>query len=113
MERSESAFPSFARPGSCGYAGRPRVETPVRKVHLLPNLLTLANSFCGLLAICKGIDALQAVSPDRFYANLETSCWLIFAGMLFDAVDGKVARMVGGGSAFGAQLDSFSDMLTF
>ncbi len=85
----------------------------MRKVHLLPNLLTLANSFCGLLAICKGIDALQATDPDRFYANLETSCWLIFAGMLFDALDGKVARMVGGGSAFGAQLDSFSDMLTF
>jgi CDP-diacylglycerol--serine O-phosphatidyltransferase len=85
----------------------------VRKVHLLPNLLTLANSFCGLLAIFKGIDAMQAVDPDRFYSSLETSCWLIFAGMLFDAVDGKVARMVGGGSAFGAQLDSFSDMLTF
>jgi CDP-diacylglycerol---serine O-phosphatidyltransferase len=33
--------------------------------------------------------------------------------MLFDAFDGKVARMVGGGSAFGAQLDSFSDLLTF
>lgn len=85
----------------------------MRKVHLLPNLLTLANSFCGLLAICKGIDALRAVDPERFYGSLETACWLIFAGMLFDAVDGKVARMVGGGSAFGAQLDSFSDMLTF
>jgi phosphatidylserine synthase len=46
----------------------------VRKVHLLPNLLTLANSFCGLLAICKGIDALQA-TPDRFYANLATARW--------------------------------------
>jgi CDP-diacylglycerol--serine O-phosphatidyltransferase len=33
--------------------------------------------------------------------------------MLFDAVDGKVARMVGGASSFGAQLDSFSDMITF
>jgi phosphatidylserine synthase len=33
--------------------------------------------------------------------------------MLFDAVDGKVARMVGGSSSFGAQLDSFSDLITF
>ncbi|MBL8859988.1 MAG: CDP-alcohol phosphatidyltransferase family protein [Planctomycetes bacterium] len=90
----------------------PRVSV-VRKVHLLPNLLTLANSFCGLLAICKAIDAQQATDLGRFYANLEASCWLIFAGMIFDAVDGKVARMVGGSSAFGAQLDSFSDMLTF
>ncbi len=87
----------------------------MRKIHLLPNLLTLANAFCGLLAICKGIDALAYadLDPLRFYQNLSTACWLIYVGMLFDAFDGKVARMVGGGSAFGAQLDSFSDMLTF
>jgi hypothetical protein len=36
----------------------------MRKVHLLPNLLTLANAFCGLLAICKGIDALQVGLTD-------------------------------------------------
>lgn len=86
----------------------------MRKIHLLPNLLTLANAFCGLLAICKGVDALAAgAGADHFYAHMETACWLIFAGMVFDAVDGKVARMVGGASDFGAQLDSFSDMLTF
>jgi CDP-diacylglycerol--serine O-phosphatidyltransferase len=87
----------------------------MRKVHLLPNLLTLANAFCGLLAICKAIDALQfgASDPSRFYANMETACLLVFIGMIADALDGKVARMVGGASNFGAQLDSFSDMLTF
>jgi len=87
----------------------------MRKIHILPNLLTLSNSFCGLLAICKGIDALNFShdSPERFYHNMQTACWLVFLGMIFDAVDGKVARMVGGSSAFGAQLDSFSDMLTF
>lgn len=88
---------------------------PVRKVHLLPNLLTLGNSFCGLLAIAKGIDALVLSQGDSalFYSKMSTACWLIFAGMLFDAFDGKVARMVGASSQFGAQLDSFSDMLTF
>jgi CDP-diacylglycerol--serine O-phosphatidyltransferase len=87
----------------------------VRKIYLLPNLLTLANSFCGLLAICKGIDALAPApsDPGHFYHHMETACWLVFLGMIFDALDGKVARMVGGASAFGAQLDSFSDMLTF
>jgi CDP-diacylglycerol--serine O-phosphatidyltransferase len=87
----------------------------VRRIHLLPNLLTLANAFCGLLALMKGIDALAfsgAEAPD-FYAKIATACWLVFLGMLFDAVDGKVARMVGGASSFGAQLDSFSDMITF
>ena len=86
----------------------------MRKVHLLPNLLTLANAFCGLLAICKGIDALAlSDGGGTFYAKMEAACWLVFLGMAFDAVDGKVARMVGGSSNFGAQLDSFSDMLTF
>jgi CDP-diacylglycerol---serine O-phosphatidyltransferase len=87
----------------------------MRKIHILPNLLTLANAFCGLLAIAKGIDALVLSSgdPESFHSKLETACWLVFLGMVFDAVDGKVARMVGGASNFGAQLDSFSDMLTF
>ncbi len=87
----------------------------MRKIHLLPNLLTLGNSFCGLLAIAKGIDALSfsQADPALFFTKMESACWLIFVGMLFDALDGKVARMVGGSSAFGAQLDSFSDMLTF
>ena len=87
----------------------------MRRIHLLPNLLTLANAFCGLLALMKGIDALAfsgAEGPD-FYAKIATACWLVFLGMLLDAVDGKVARMVGGASSFGAQLDSFSDMITF
>lgn len=87
----------------------------MRKIHLLPNLLTLANSFCGLLAIAKGIDALALAQGDNslFYSKMESACWLVFLGMIFDAFDGKVARMVGGSSEFGAQLDSFSDMLTF
>jgi CDP-diacylglycerol--serine O-phosphatidyltransferase len=87
----------------------------MRKIHILPNLLTLANAFCGLLAIAKGIDALvlSSTDPESFHSKLETACWLVFLGMVFDAVDGKVARMVGGASNFGAQLDSFSDMLTF
>ncbi len=87
----------------------------MRKIHLLPNLLTLANALCGLLAICKGVDALAYSddAPLRFYQNLSTAAWLIYLGMVFDALDGKVARMVGGASAFGAQLDSFSDLLTF
>lgn len=87
----------------------------MRRIHLLPNLLTLANTFCGLLALMKGVDALaySRAEPAGFYVKIETACWLVFLGMLFDAVDGKVARMVGGASSFGAQLDSFSDMITF
>lgn len=87
----------------------------MRRIHLLPNLLTLANCFCGLLALTKGIDALAFAPAEEaaFYSKIATACWLVFLGMFFDAIDGKVARMVGGSSSFGAQLDSFSDLITF
>ncbi len=87
---------------------------PARRA-LLPNLVTLANAFCGVLALSKGIDALvlSAEDPAVFYRKMEAACFLVFLGMVFDALDGLVARITGGGSEFGAQLDSFSDALTF
>ncbi len=87
----------------------------MRRITLLPSLLTLANAFCGLLAVSKGIDALahSQSDPALFYPKLESAALLIFLGMVFDALDGRVARITGGSSEFGAQLDSFSDLLTF
>jgi CDP-diacylglycerol--serine O-phosphatidyltransferase len=88
---------------------------PSRRAQLLPNALTLGNAFCGVLALSKAIDALtlSAQDPAVFYTKMEAACFLVFLGMVFDALDGLVARMTGGGSEFGAQLDSFSDALTF
>lgn len=88
---------------------------PMRRVHILPNLITLANAFCGLLALAKGIDALtlSGANPVVFYQKMETACLLVFLGMVFDSLDGLVARMTRAHSEFGAQLDSFSDALTF
>lgn len=82
---------------------------------MLPNLLTLGNSACGLLAISKGIDALayRDVAPGLFYQRMESACFLIFLGMVFDSLDGMVARLTRSFSDFGAQLDSLSDALTF
>ena len=87
----------------------------MKSIAMLPNLLTLANSACGLLAISKGIDALayQGDDPSVFYQKMEGACLLIFLGMVFDALDGKVARLTQSFSDFGAQLDSLSDALTF
>ncbi len=84
----------------------------MKHIHMLPNLLTLANAGVGLLAISKGIDAL-AGDPALFEQRLESACWLIFVAMVFDTLDGKVARMMDSFSDFGAQLDSFADALTF
>ena len=81
---------------------------------MLPNLFTLANAGCGLLAISKAIDALSkgAGSPD-FYRTFEQACWLIMFALILDALDGKVARLTDSFSDFGAQLDSFADAITF
>ncbi|QDU84645.1 CDP-alcohol phosphatidyltransferase [Planctomycetes bacterium Pla163] len=87
----------------------------MKRVHLLPNILTLANAFCGLLALAKGIDALahSGGDPLLFYRKVEVACALIFTGMVFDVLDGFAARLTRSASAFGAQLDSFADALTF
>ncbi len=87
----------------------------MRRIQLLPNLITLANAFCGLLAIAKAIDALAytGTSPVVFYEKMEAACFLVFLGMVFDSLDGAVARLTRAYSDFGAQLDSFADALTF
>jgi len=86
-----------------------------RRIQLLPNLITLGNAFCGLLALAKAIDALTLShsTPIVFYQKMEAACFLVFLGMVFDSLDGFVARLIRSESAFGAQLDSFSDALTF
>ena len=84
----------------------------MKPVAMLPNLLTLANAGCGLLAVSKAIDAVFG-RPEHFAPRLETACWLIVLAMVFDALDGKVARLTSSFTEFGAQLDSFADALTF
>lgn len=87
----------------------------MKRIHVLPNLITLANAFCGLLALAKAIDGLtlSGDNPVVFYQKMETACFLVFLGMVFDSLDGLVARLARAHSAFGAQLDSFADALTF
>ncbi len=87
----------------------------LKNIAILPNLVTLANAFCGLLALSKAIDAIPYIGEDAyiFYAKMESACLLVFLGMVFDAADGWVARLTRTSSEFGAMLDSFSDLLTF
>lgn len=87
----------------------------MKPISMLPNLLTLSNATCGLLAVARSIDALaySGEDPVLFYRKMEGACFLVFLGMVFDALDGWVARLTGSFSDFGAQLDSFSDLLTF
>ena len=86
----------------------------MKSIATLPNLLTLANAACGLLAISKAIDALSAAGEGAvFYELMKFSCFLVFLAMVFDGLDGMVARLTKTTSDFGAQLDSFADAITF
>jgi len=74
----------------------------VKRVDILPNLLSLGNMYCGLAAIF-------AVSG----AEVERAAWLVMLAILFDAFDGKVARLTKTASEFGKELDSLSDLVSF
>jgi CDP-diacylglycerol--serine O-phosphatidyltransferase len=83
----------------------------MRKIALLPSLVTLGNLVCGFAAIC------LLVHPDAdvpfFESRIVAAAWLVILGMIFDVLDGKLARMTRVTSDFGGQLDSLSDCLTF
>jgi CDP-diacylglycerol---serine O-phosphatidyltransferase len=75
--------------------------------------LTLGNAVCGLAAIaCASKIGSDLSSADRDY-YLTLSGWLIIGAMLFDALDGYVARLSKSASDFGLQLDSLCDAVSF
>jgi len=78
-----------------------------RTLFVLPNLITLGSVFCGFNAI--RITATDHPTDDDFY---RAAVLLMFA-MLFDTLDGRVARMTRTQSAFGLQLDSLADIVSF
>ncbi len=71
-------------------------------IYLLPNLFTTAALFSGFFAIIAAMNG-------RF----EAAAMAIFVAALFDGMDGRVARMTNTQSAFGAEYDSLSDMVSF
>lgn len=77
-------------------------KRPRRGIYLLPNLITLGAMFAGFYAI---IAAMKG--------HYEAAVIALFAAIIMDGLDGRVARLLGAQSEFGAQLDSLSDMLCF
>jgi CDP-diacylglycerol---serine O-phosphatidyltransferase len=73
-----------------------------RGIYWLPNLFTIAALFAGFYAI------VQAVG-----GRFEHAAIAIFVALVLDGLDGRVARLTHTQSAFGAELDSLSDMVSF
>lgn len=71
-------------------------------IYILPNLFTLAALFGGFYAIVMAING-------RF----DLAAIGVFCAMVLDSLDGRVARMTNTQSAFGEQMDSLSDMVSF
>jgi CDP-diacylglycerol--serine O-phosphatidyltransferase len=77
-------------------------ELRKRGIYLLPNSLTTAALFAGFYAIVQAMN-------QRF----EQAAIAIFIAMVLDGLDGRVARLTHTQSAFGAEYDSLSDMVSF
>ena len=73
-----------------------------RGIYLLPNLLTLGALFSGFYAVIAGMSG-----------NFNEAGWAILIAAVFDGLDGRIARLTNTQSAFGAQFDSLSDMVSF
>lgn len=73
-----------------------------RGIYLLPNLFTTAALFAGFYAIVAAMNGQYVAAPVA-----------IFIAMVLDGIDGRVARMTNTQSAFGAEYDSLSDMVSF
>lgn len=90
---------------------------PLRTISVLPTLFTLGNLVCGFFAIVVAAridkpESPSAIDPVQLYAVMQSG-WLIFVAMLFDALDGHVARLARTSSDFGAELDSLCDLVSF
>ncbi|MDO9278483.1 MAG: CDP-diacylglycerol--serine O-phosphatidyltransferase [Polaromonas sp.] len=81
----------------------PELVRPRRKgIYILPNLFTLAGLFGGFYAIVMAMNG-----------HFEQAAIGVFCAMVLDSLDGRVARMTNTQSAFGEQMDSLSDMVSF
>lgn len=90
------------------------------RIYFLPNLMTAGNLFCGFMAIVQCIQArLAETSPIGEYNGASSAehykyaVWLIFGAAAFDTLDGRLARIGGRESLFGAEFDSLADVISF
>jgi len=89
---------------------------PLRTIAVLPTMFTLGNLVCGFFAIVMvaNLSRPDSVTIDPIDSRyLMVSGWLIFLAMIFDALDGQLARLSNTMTDFGAQLDSLCDLVSF
>src|SRR4249920_3143693 len=73
-----------------------------RGIYLLPSIFTVGNMFCGYASVVHSMNG-----------ELETAAPFIGIAIVLDMLDGRIARMTGTSSAFGLELDSLADVISF
>lgn len=73
-----------------------------KPIYILPNLFTAASIFVAFLSIVSAIEG-----------EFVKAAWLIFLSLVFDGLDGRVARLTNSCSKFGVEFDSLADIVSF
>ncbi|OQY19775.1 MAG: CDP-diacylglycerol--serine O-phosphatidyltransferase [Desulfobacteraceae bacterium 4572_35.1] len=81
---------------------RERRENLRRGVYILPNLVTTGSLFAGFYGIIASMNG-----------KYDVAAWFILVSAVFDALDGKVARLTHTTSQFGVEYDSLADLVSF
>ena len=82
--------------------GRLRKRKPIPFRQIIPNMVTSGNLLCGMFSLILS-----------FNGRFVPAAWMIFFAVIFDGLDGKMARILGGGTQFGLEYDSLADLVSF
>jgi CDP-diacylglycerol--serine O-phosphatidyltransferase len=74
----------------------------MKKIYIVPNFVTTANMGCGFYSVIASM-----------HGDFVTAAWAILLAAIFDALDGRVARLARATSQFGVEYDSLSDLISF
>ncbi|WP_231863489.1 CDP-diacylglycerol--serine O-phosphatidyltransferase [Cephaloticoccus capnophilus] len=117
---SASGSPPPQVASNSGDPRNPYHVTQASRIYFLPNLMTAGNLFCGFMAVINCIQArLAETAIDGRYLDgrpvehYRMAVWLILAAAAFDLLDGRLARIGGRESLFGAEFDSLADVVSF
>ncbi|MBI2820495.1 MAG: phosphatidylcholine/phosphatidylserine synthase [Acidobacteria bacterium] len=91
-------------------------RNPARRgTYLIPSLFTMANVFCGYYALTEAFKAglLTAQNLEEAALHFDYAAIAIGFAVLFDGLDGRIARLMKTTSPFGKELDSLADTITF
>ncbi|KAJ2158322.1 CDP-diacylglycerol-serine O-phosphatidyltransferase [Coemansia sp. RSA 552] len=102
-------MPANSKPKRKNSDPKPPVRFSLVRSFQLADFVTLGNGVCGSLSLFFAQKALLTQSTDFLFSSF----WCIPVGVIFDFLDGRVARWQGSTSLLGQELDSLADLCTF